>query len=433
VRDNPALGSGGTLVPMVRGTATPARVNPAIVAPGTGLTSTSSAKDANGNDARANKAQTGTTPPQRRRALAGPAEPLGRCAFVACGAGLTATVDASGRLFCFGDNVRGQCGVGRRTRAPVWPPEPVRNLDGEVITEVSLGLHHGVALTQRGDVRVWGDNGSGQLGTGSGRRGWTSARRVPAIEALGVRCVSIAAGMNVTAAATEDGRWYLWGKECGEGLDHGMTNPKCLDALEPREVALPAGECAVEVASTLHSSFCATASGRIFAVGRLPPVVLKADEEARGDTSFLRRLMRRSGMSGGLRDTGPLPAHVRGGREGADPMRRKVATELEGNSVLAWGETRVVQEVWEVPTIEAGQSEQAGLLPQRASGGKRLRLREGIEAACAIDGAGRAWRLELGRLPRPIGSVGTSEIKVDDVSVGWQHELFIARDNDRRA
>jgi alpha-tubulin suppressor-like RCC1 family protein len=100
-----------------------------------------------------------------------------RVTSVVCGAGTTAVLDDQGRLYMFGLNAYGQCGVGHASNN-VWRPTRVTGLSTEfssgrtradlsqshAIQQVALGLQHGYALNTAGQVFAWGKGERGQLG-----------------------------------------------------------------------------------------------------------------------------------------------------------------------------------------------------------------------------------------------------------------------------
>ncbi|CAD6184805.1 unnamed protein product [Caenorhabditis auriculariae] len=71
-------------------------------------------------------------------------------------------LDVTGAVFAFGTGTRGELGVGmvRRVDEPVL----VEALDGIRIVDIACGGWHTLALTESGDVYVWGWNHQGQLG-----------------------------------------------------------------------------------------------------------------------------------------------------------------------------------------------------------------------------------------------------------------------------
>lgn len=75
----------------------------------------------------------------------------------------TCAITASGELWCWGNNDKGQVGDG--TSEDRFEPVRVEGL-GKV-TAVAIGHSHKCALVEPGDVYCWGDGEDGKLGTGS--------------------------------------------------------------------------------------------------------------------------------------------------------------------------------------------------------------------------------------------------------------------------
>lgn len=180
-----------------------------------------------------------------------------------CSAGFSAFGTKSGKLYSFGINTFGQCGVGlqrpfgseakssdgdEQDALPtseltlsrvIWTPEPVvytvMNTDGEEHIEeekvlsldsFSLGLQHGIGLTANGEVFCWGKAERGQLGQDytaaqsphaiAVRKGYSLAeisggRKKPQYREMGL-VVQVAAGMVHSAALTADNEVLIWGK-----------------------------------------------------------------------------------------------------------------------------------------------------------------------------------------------------------------------------
>lgn len=70
-----------------------------------------------------------------------------------------------GKLFSWGDNWSGECGTG--DWGPVEAPTQVNFGSGVKITQVAAGWDHVLALDTKGNVYAWGDNEKGQLGQGA--------------------------------------------------------------------------------------------------------------------------------------------------------------------------------------------------------------------------------------------------------------------------
>lgn len=126
---------------------------------------------------------------------------------IGCAAGALHSVawTASGRLFSFGRNDRGQLGT-RQSKfgllAEVRVPAPVRT--------VACGHWHTVVATVDGRVFVCGDNEMRQLGEGAGAV-QSSAELAPVELPSGVRIRGVACGSYHSLAWSEDGRLFAWG------------------------------------------------------------------------------------------------------------------------------------------------------------------------------------------------------------------------------
>ena len=72
-----------------------------------------------------------------------------------------------GSVWAWGDNDRGQLGIGTRTSSDV--PVRVRVPSGVSFVKLSSGGYSSYAIDSTGRLWAWGDNSNGQIGTGSGR------------------------------------------------------------------------------------------------------------------------------------------------------------------------------------------------------------------------------------------------------------------------
>ena len=133
-------------------------------------------------------------------------------------------IDGAGALFCWGDNSRGQLGLGH-TEAR-WTPT---RLDIAPVREVVGGETHACALAEDGSVWCWGDGG--RLGDGTTTDG-LSPVRVLNVEGA----VQIAAGDAHTCARTANHEVWCWGDGGAGQLGEGMT----ANRTEPVRAMLPA-------------------------------------------------------------------------------------------------------------------------------------------------------------------------------------------------
>lgn len=112
--------------------------------------------------------------------------------------------DDACEVYAFGLNVQGQLGIG--TEENESSPKVIEGLKGKLITQVSCGFHHSVALTDNGEVYSWGNNEYGQLGR-------SFRRLVPGIIEIldNLVITEIACGENHTVAVTNNGQVMSWG------------------------------------------------------------------------------------------------------------------------------------------------------------------------------------------------------------------------------
>ena len=190
-------------------------------------------------------------------ALAGP---------LAAGARHTCALDATDTVFCWGDNGAGQLGDGT-VGAPRPAAKPIARPDTLLgIVELAAGRAHTCARTLVGAVFCWGDNGAGQLGTGSQL---SSSRPV---QVLGLPpVVQLAAGGNHTCAVGNDASIHCWGSnDFGESL-----GPTGAPSLTPARLHRPgeAGGSALQIAAgASHTCFAdahPVSRGAAFCWGRL--------------------------------------------------------------------------------------------------------------------------------------------------------------------
>ncbi|TNF22654.1 MAG: hypothetical protein EP329_28355 [Deltaproteobacteria bacterium] len=131
------------------------------------------------------------------------------------GCALTAT----GEVWCWGRNERGQVGDGTAT----WVAAPVRPPGLPTIAQISVGNAHSCARTSAGAVFCWGDNTFGQVGPVD--RDW---KPTPAQVAELSEVTEIAAGRDWTCALRGDGS--VW---CMGSVASGSATPTALATLPP--------------------------------------------------------------------------------------------------------------------------------------------------------------------------------------------------------
>jgi alpha-tubulin suppressor-like RCC1 family protein len=141
---------------------------------------------------------------------------------------------SKGGVLAWGYNKLGELGNG--STAGSDRPVTVKLPAGTKVTQVFAGGFHAMVLTSKGRVLAWGNNGSGQLGTGN-----TNNSDVPVKVLLppGTKATGIASCLNDSFALTSKGRALAWGSEIFGELGNGVATNTPLDL--PVSVKLPAG------------------------------------------------------------------------------------------------------------------------------------------------------------------------------------------------
>lgn len=159
----------------------------------------------------------------------------------------TCALNNEGVLYCWGSNALGQVGNGSQQNQ--LEPQVIQVPDGGKVRSVAAGAMHTCALTNAGNLYCWGNNGSGQLGTGG------SQNLAPVLVPKLTNFKSIAAGGNHTCVLLIDGAVQCWGNNDSGQLGNGSKGSASQVPVTVRNLpviaSLTAGEyhtCAVTVA-----------------------------------------------------------------------------------------------------------------------------------------------------------------------------------------
>lgn len=133
----------------------------------------------------------------------------------------------TGEVRCWGNNRYGQLGYGHtRTIGNAQVPTSVGVVSlGARAVQITAGKFHSCALLEDGNVRCWGSNQYGQLGSGTpGNIGDDEIpSSVPVVE-LGEAALQISAGRAHTCALLAGGRVRCWGWNSSGQLGYGSTD-----------------------------------------------------------------------------------------------------------------------------------------------------------------------------------------------------------------
>ncbi|WP_373232375.1 RCC1 domain-containing protein [Cohnella sp.] len=125
---------------------------------------------------------------------------------VAAGFDHSLALTENGTVYAWGDNTYGQVGI-NSAKGIVSGPQKIEGLP--IITEISAGFRHSIALDSDGDVWVWGNNIAGQLGTGD-----RADQRKPTQISLPDKVSSVTAGHRFSLVTLENEKVYGWGAKC---------------------------------------------------------------------------------------------------------------------------------------------------------------------------------------------------------------------------
>ena len=140
---------------------------------------------------------------------------------VSCGATHTAALTDDGKVWTWGGGESGQLGHGEKNYLSE-PKELKGVLEHKKMIAVACGGYHTAALMLDGSVWCWGEGVSGQLGVG-GNEATAHPSMVPNLKAVALAC-----GSHHSAAVTADGRIVTWGYNRDGQLGHGDTQNKDL-------------------------------------------------------------------------------------------------------------------------------------------------------------------------------------------------------------
>ncbi len=177
---------------------------------------------------------------------------------VAAGSSHVLALTSTGQVYAWGAGLDGQLGDG--STAVRTTPTEVDLPAGTVVTQVSAGGDHSMALTSTGELYVWGDNSLGELGDGTTASSDTPVAVVPP---SGITFTDVAAGTTHSLAVGSDGSVWAWGMGASGQLGDGSFD----DAAVPTEVDMPAGAPVTMVAAGGAHSLALTTAGQVFGWG----------------------------------------------------------------------------------------------------------------------------------------------------------------------
>ncbi len=170
----------------------------------------------------------------------------------------------SGKVYCWGWNIRGLLGIGSEDysyRKPILN----QHLNNEFVIDISCGASHSLVLTNCGEVYAWGGNYWGQIGNGC-----NDIQSIP-IKVKGFndeRVVMISCGRRHSMALTEFGHVYSWGSngfgQLGSGNTFYSNEPKFVAVIDENKC----NNFIEKIGCGTFHSILLSSDGYIYAFGR---------------------------------------------------------------------------------------------------------------------------------------------------------------------
>ncbi|XP_006864359.1 PREDICTED: X-linked retinitis pigmentosa GTPase regulator [Chrysochloris asiatica] len=127
--------------------------------------------------------------------------------YISCGDEHTAVITGNNKLYMFGSNNWGQLGLG--SKSTIYKPTCVKALKPEKVKLAACGRNHTLVSTEGGHVYAAGGNNEGQLGLGDIEE--RNSFHLISFFTSQHKIKQLSAGSNTSAALTEDGELFMWG------------------------------------------------------------------------------------------------------------------------------------------------------------------------------------------------------------------------------
>ena len=196
--------------------------------------------------------------------LTAPSGALGaRLAGINAGGSHSVSVSSDGQVYAWGDNTHGQIGDGTHTgrTLPTGTAAPADVL----FTQATAGRNHTAALDATGRIWTWGDNSDGQLGRGT----VGGDDSTPGLAATGdTRFTQINAGDDHTIALDTTGHIWTWGNDTYGQLGRGTAGSATgTPAIRPMPEGTPPGLVYTQIQAGGNHSLAIANNGTLYAWG----------------------------------------------------------------------------------------------------------------------------------------------------------------------
>ncbi|OMJ70771.1 hypothetical protein SteCoe_31192 [Stentor coeruleus] len=161
--------------------------------------------------------------------------------------------------FSWGSGKDGRCGTGAED--PVTSPFRIFK-DNTLLVSLKCGFHHSAAVTNDGKIYTWGRGLFGQLGHGN-----NEIYKIPTlISSLeGIKIIQVSCGWQHTMCLSNTGKVFSW----GYGEDGQLGHGDCKDYLSPKEITT-FYNIQINIISCGHSHSAAIGDKKLYAWGCNP-------------------------------------------------------------------------------------------------------------------------------------------------------------------
>ena len=179
---------------------------------------------------------------------------------ISCGVEHNIVLSSSNEAFSWGQNEGGQCAF-PPTLKIITNPTKIKLLSKETIINVTCGVEHSLALTDKGSVYSWGKTQDGVLGYESKNDSEYIPKKIPFFSANNIFVTNISTGSLHNIAIDTSGSTYSWGSSLwGQlGLNQQIqftSTPTKIDTLPSPVAKVSCGEghsIALDSNGTLYS------------------------------------------------------------------------------------------------------------------------------------------------------------------------------------
>ena len=181
---------------------------------------------------------------------------------IVCGGSHSGALSEKGQVFMWGLNRNGQCGVSAKADSILEPRlVDMSGLEGQEATMIVCGRNHSAMVTAEGRVYSWGAASFGRLGHLDAKKKQPVPLEIPHFRTIPVH--SLAAGDFHMMALGHDCSVYSWGfgadGQCGHGNTFHLRTPRRIEFFDSLDV--------VRLICGASWSMAITANGDLYAWG----------------------------------------------------------------------------------------------------------------------------------------------------------------------